>query len=95
MNSPYLSFPELPDGYVWHYDICNQYNQDIDLLLDNRNSKAVRLRGWVYARDGKPLLVRERNEERHTFNMPVDSVQDGIDLLAARCWLGMTGVADA
>ena len=95
MNSPYLSFPELPDGYVWYYDTYNQYRQDIDLLLDNSGPIEMRLRGWVHARDDKPLEVRERNGLKHTFAMPVDSIQDGIDLLAARCWLGLTGVPDA
>ena len=92
MNPRYLSFPELPDEYMWYYDTHTLHIKDVDLLLDKPGTMYARLRGWVYARDGKPLEACERNETKHTFKMPVDSVQDGIDLLAARCWLGMTGV---
>lgn len=98
MNSPYLSFPELPDGYVWHYDPFLDkigVRHDVDILLDKLGPIDVRLRAWVHARDGKPLEARERDGNKHTFNMRVDSVQDGIDLLAARCWLGLTGVENA
>lgn len=101
MNSPYLSFPELPGGYVWTYDGIGKRlaktpndSQDVDITVDKPGPIDLILRGWVHARYPHPPEARERNDERHTFCMPVDSIQDGIDLLAARCWLGLTGVPD-
>lgn len=111
MNSPYLSFPELPDGYVWAYDDLNRpagRAQDIDLCRasDDRSAEDVNrvkysgsssrtgaLAAWVTFRG----YVRERNNtiDALTYAVEVEAMQDGIDLLAARCWLGLTGVPDA
>lgn len=95
MSSPYLSFPELPDGYGWRYDGANEYKKDVDMFVENGGEGLRSLCAWVHARYPHPLEARERNDAQHTFCMPVDSIQDGIDLLAARCWLGLTGVPDA
>ena len=101
MSSPYLSFPELPDGYTWTYDGIGRRlaktpndKQDVDITVDKPGPIDLILRGWVHCRNNETLCIRERDMCRHTFAMPVDSIQDGIDLLAARCWLGLTGVPD-
>lgn len=111
MDSPYLSFPELPDGYVWTYDNINRSSDrthDIDLCraLEGLSAETVEttkytvqnlqtgtLAAWVTSRG----YVRERNNEVDavTYATEVETMQEGIDLLSARAWLGMTGVPDA
>lgn len=51
------------------------------------------LAAWVTSRG----YVRERNNEADgvTYATEVETMQEGIDLLSARAWLGMTGVPDA
>lgn len=109
MDSPYLSFPELPDGYMWTYDALSSrttdYTHDIDLCrapaeLSAETVEVTKYNGasfgtgtlaaWVTNRG----YVKERNNEIDavTYATNVETMQDGIDLLAARAWLGMTGI---
>lgn len=116
MTKPYLSFPELPDGYVWTYDALSykatsyssDYIHDIDMCKapDELSAEAVEetkysgadlgtgsLAAWVTNRG----YVRERSTalDAVTYATEVETMQDGIDLLVARAWLGMVGVKDA
>lgn len=95
----YLSFPELPDGYQWrHHGLGAPINSsllerigDVDILNDNPDPPYDNLVAWVHWREFHKE-ARERYGAEHTFSQPITSIQDGIDLLAARLWLGMTGV---
>lgn len=97
MDGRYLTFPELPPGY--HF-MLPENNSDIDIYFCETEKELTRERissqlvAWVHS--DTPLSARERSlvTRRHTYELTVSSYQEGIDVLVARAWMGMTGVKE-
>jgi len=96
MDGRYLTFPELPPGYHYTYE---EGVDDIYIFFCRTEEGLSRelmhdqLVAWVdvYSDD---VSVKERSLslDKHTHKQRVRTVQEGIDLLVARAWLGMTGL---
>ena len=100
MDGRYLTFPELPPGHHYSLDIGSELARyDIDIFFSgegkdyDRSKISDQLVAWVSIGMTIGTFVRERSlvTHKHTYKLHVADPQEGIDLIVARLWMGMTG----
>lgn len=99
MDGRYLTFPELPPGHHYSFDTDTHDRYDIDIFFSgegkdyNIDKIHEQLVAWVSIGTDIGTFVKERSlvTRKHTYELQVADPQEGIDLIVARLWMGMTG----
>lgn len=100
-----LSYPELPEGYVWkkrgEKHPMDPFGEDADIWYAATGEEKETVVAWVRqdpaedTESGVPeIWARNRNSDRmdHGKPTPVSSYQEGINLIHAQLMLGLIGV---
>lgn len=91
-----LSYPELPEGYVWKkYETSEgKFVGDVDIWITDAEEANRGLVAWVGKRGSQQLFAKNRNTatNEHGKPTPVSSYQEGINLIHAQLMLGLIGV---